>query len=349
MPKDTSRPRPARRVLAAAATLAWLGVVALLAIVSAGTLLPAALLGVHVLLVVFADGGPRRVAASTAVVVVAVIGWRAGQAPSNDLEWGAAHAELARTTIDGDELRVDGVRNLRWSADGTVAATPGGATDDAWRTRRYHLSLLEGVDVIVAPFTDGSPLAHTMLSFDFGADGRLLLSIEARLEQGETYHPIAGGLNEYELAYVFMDERDGLGRLAASGRPVHAFPARVDPLRLRAFLLGLCSTANRLHEEPRFYRVVRDNCTTAWIHHADHLTETPLGLQPATILTGRIGRLLHEQGLLDTELDYEAAADAHRIDAAVLDILASDDQDDFSRRIRETTRAVADAGVRPLD
>ena len=220
----------------------------------------------------------------------------------------------------------------RWCG-GISGGARDGTADPRWETRRYALAKLRGVDLVLEPLPGSSLMAHTMLSFDFGDDGRIVLSIEARKEEGEDYNALHGGLNRFELIYVFLDERDAYAARVHAGHELYAFPADVEPLRLRAFLLALCATTNNLRDQPRFYQIIRDNCTTAWIQHADHLSNRPAGLQLDTVFTGRVARLLHARGGLATDLSYDEACVRFRVDHRVLAAL---ENPEFGAAIRSS-------------
>ena len=54
----------------------------------------------------------------------------------------------------------------------------------------------------------GPHIAHIFLSFGFGTDDHLAVSIERRDEIGEGYSTIKGLFRQFELFYVVADERD---------------------------------------------------------------------------------------------------------------------------------------------
>ena len=65
-------------------------------------------------------------------------------------------------------LTFHNLRNFDYDADGTVT--------ERWESCDFRLSELKGVDYLQDNF-GGDLIAHPMLSFDFGADGRLVLSV----------------------------------------------------------------------------------------------------------------------------------------------------------------------------
>ena len=301
----------------------WVAASLAATVLGVGTIVPGVVVGTALLGSVWGRGPFRWSALVIGVLCLGIIVWRATLQPRTDREWLEEFAAAPAISIDGDSVVIEGVRCFDWS-------TPDEAVP-AWETRTYSLSNLRGLDMIVEPFPHSPLMAHTMLSFDFGADGRVVLSIEARREVGERYGSIPGGLNQFELIYLFLDERDALGRRALRADTLYAYPARVGPLKLRAFFLTLCSAAENLRQRPRFYQIIRDNCTTAWLEHSDGLDHSPVGLRVDSILNGRLARLMHERGMMDTDLPYDQAKARFRIDARVREFL---DDPAFSARIR---------------
>jgi len=316
--------RPLLRGIFAVLSLTLWGIAAiLLTILGVGSLIPGFVLALGLVgLVVF----KRKIRGTIAVVLglcAVVILWRSLLEPSHDRDWQPPLEVLAEPAVEGDTLTIHGVRNFAWESPDEF--------EERWETRSYHLGRLRSVDLILVPFGYLDLMAHTMMSFDFGEEGRLILSIEARKQVGEEYHPVTGGLNQFELIYLFLDERDALGVRALQGDAFYAFPVRAKPLHLRAFLLSLCATAENLRSKPRFYHIIRHNCTTAWIEHADAISNDPVGLQTESVLNGLIAELAHRRGVIDTELDYDEAKEAFRIDDKVRE---AEKDEHFSETIR---------------
>jgi hypothetical protein len=281
---------------------------------------------------------PRRarwMLASGLTLVVAALVWRGSLTPSNDRRWWEDTSVLPTISSDGDLVTIEGVRNWTWHADG--------GREPAWETRTYDLTKLVGVDLIVEPFPASELMAHTMLSFDFGDQGWLTLTIEARKEICEDYGALGGALNRFELIYIFADERDAMTvRAVQRGAPLYAYPIRIGLPQegLRRFFESVCASANALHSEPRFYHIIRDNCTTVWIKHADAVAEVEgakerLGLQLDTVFNGRITRLFHARGYIDTDLPFAEARERFRVDDEVIEHA---EDEDFSALIRAPRR-----------
>jgi Domain of unknown function (DUF4105) len=197
--------------------------------------------------------GPRG-ALALGLNLVAAIWWSTIQ-PSNERDWQPDVAKPARMSIEGDAVKVHNVRNFHYRGEKEW--------DPHWETRSYHLSELRGMDLFLSKW--GAPgIAHTILSFDFGADRYLSISIETRKEKGEEYSALRGFFRDYELYYVVADERDVIRlRTNFRGEDVSLFRLRTSPLASKNLFLDYARRINRLFEAPVFYNALTDNCTTA--------------------------------------------------------------------------------------
>jgi len=229
--------------------------------------------------------------------------------PSNDRDWQASLAVLPEVERTGDDLLIHNVRNCHYLNENLYVVQ----YDD----RHYHLSDVRTVDFIVVPFKESEELAHTMVSFGF-ADGRYLgISVEARLEQGETYSPMKGALHQFELMYVVADERDLIPlRTEHRDVDVYIYPTKVTPQQAQQLLMHMLARVNKLTKEPEFYDLFTNNCTTNLVNHVNAIR--PGRIPPslaAVLLTGRSDRLAYDLGLIDTTKGFEETRAAARVNA----------------------------------
>ena len=146
----------------------------------------------------------------------------------------------------------------------------------------------------------GDILAHPMLCFDFGEDGRVVLSVETRREVGESFSALGGLYKLFELQYIFGDERDFIDvRTVVREQPVYRYRLRGDLDRWRVFFLTTVDRLNGLYEEPEFYNAITQNCTTSLfaLIPAENRRRWDLRI----LLNGRLDELLWERGVLDVE------------------------------------------------
>ena len=88
---------------------------------------------------------------------------------------------MPRVVIDGDRVRISGVRNFDYRSreDFTMR----------WEEREYLLSHLTGLDFYVSYWSEGL-VGHTFVSFIFDNATPLSISIETRPEKGEGFNPL---------------------------------------------------------------------------------------------------------------------------------------------------------------
>ena len=122
--------------------------------------------------------------------------------PRTIVHWRPEVAVMPRAIIDGDRVRLTGVRNFDYRSrnDFTVR----------YEEREVQLSHLVALDFYVSYFMEG-PVGHTFVSFIFDNAPPLSISIETRPEVGEGFAPVASMFKQFELIYVVGSERDLVG------------------------------------------------------------------------------------------------------------------------------------------
>ena len=141
-------------------------------------------------------------------VFVLLLCWWQTLQPTNDKDWALDVARISHGTISGDTLTMYNVRNFDYVGDGTPIPN--------WETRKYNLSNLQGVDIFLS-YWASEHIAHTILSWDFGDDGHLAISIETRKDSTQEYSAIKGFFKQFGLSYIAATEEDII-RLRTKGR-----------------------------------------------------------------------------------------------------------------------------------
>lgn len=237
-----------------------------------------------VVLLIKAPGRRTRAMTWLACMAVVILPWLLIR-PSHDRDWQAEWKETGWAEIEGDLITFHNFRNFDYAMDGTIT--------ERWETRTVHLSKLRGLDYFHDAF-GGELIAHTLLSYDFGEDGHVVLSIETRRELGESYSEVGGFYKMFELQYLFGDERD-LVRVRSNLRnePVHLYRTKFDSMRVRESFLESVHALNSLHDQPRWYNVVTNNCTTSL------RTQTPTRKRAKfdyrMLLNGKLDALVYEK------------------------------------------------------
>ncbi len=244
--------------------------------------------------------------------------------PARQRDWQADLAVAPHAEFDGNHVRIQHVRDFVYQSDDEYVVN--------YLDQQYDLAALDTVDFLIVPFNNAPTLAHTMLSFGF-ADGRHLgVSVEARLEEGETYSPVAGALRQYELIYVLATERDLIGRRTKHrGADVYLYPTKATPAQARVLLVDILKRANKLAVEPEYYDTITNNCTTNIVRHINRLQPGRIPFDLRVLLPGYSDELAYHLGLLDTDDSFETAREAHRITERAN---AYAESEQFSQRIR---------------
>src|SRR6185436_13857053 len=102
-----------------------------------------------------------------------VLAWWLSLRPSNQRRWQPDVAETPWVEVDGDVVTIHNLRNCEYRT--CADYTP------RWETRRLTLSNLRGIDVFLS-YWGSQWIAHPIMSFDFGAEGRVAMSVETRKE-----------------------------------------------------------------------------------------------------------------------------------------------------------------------
>ena len=108
-------------------------------------------------------------------------------------------AQISHGEIEGDNLVMYNVRNFDYRSVDDF--------DQKWETRTYNLKNLQGLDLFLS-YWASDHIAHTVLSWDFGVDGHLAVSIETRKDITQAYSAVKGFFKQFEICYIAADERD---------------------------------------------------------------------------------------------------------------------------------------------
>ena len=257
-----------------------------------------------------------------AIAIVAT--WWLTIRPSNTRDWQPEVAQTPYAEIEGDRVVIHNFRNFDY-----VTKTD---FSPRWETKTVHLSNLRAVGFFTN-YWGSTLICHTFLSFDFGLEGYVCISIETRMMKGQAYSPIAGLYRQFALYYVIGDERD-IVRVRTNYRLEDVYLYRLIPAtpeRARALFLDYLQTANQLHERAQWYNELTSNCTTNVRVHIKNIGEArPWDWQ--LLVNGTIDRHAYDLGALDTSLPFAELKRLSRINERAR---AADRDPDFSRRIRD--------------
>jgi Domain of unknown function (DUF4105) len=264
----------------------------------------------------------RRLLAVFVLLYLGVVAWWVLISPSHDRDWRPEVAVMPRVTVDGDRVRITGVRNFDYRSrdDFTVR----------WEDREFLLSHLTGLDFYVSYWKEG-PVAHTFLSFIFDNAPPLSISIETRPEVGEGYNPLASLFKQFELVYVVADERDLVEvRTNHRGEAVYLYRLNTSADDARRLLLVYLERINELADRPEYYHLLTSSCTINIVRYANAAARAG-GFDIRHLFNGLIDSYLYHSGRVDTTLPFDELRRRSLINEAAQ---VADGAPDFSERIR---------------
>jgi len=245
--------------------------------------------------------------------------------PSNQRDWQPDDAQTASADINGDYVTIHNVRNCSYVTSHDYTCQ--------WETRSYDLANLSGIDLFIT-WWGPTLIAHPIVSFDFGPQGHVPISIETRDVVGQSYSAVRGFFRQYELIYTVSDERDVV-RLRTNFRKdeeVYIFRTTVKPEFSGKVFLDYIQRVNDLHNNPEWYNAVTNNCTTNIDVSASQAQGKTTVYDWRVLLNGKMDEMLYEHDRLVTGgLSLPALKAQAHINAAAK---AAGDSPEWSNLIR---------------
>ena len=243
--------------------------------------------------------------------------------PPRTRNWQTDVSQTAWTERDGDKITIHNLRNFDYQPE--LPPKP------RWETKVVDLSQLQAVDLFIN-FWGSTLICHPIVSFQFGPDEHVAISVETRMAQGQSYSTIRGFFKQFALIYVVADERDVV-RVRTNYRheQLYLYRTSIGPERARALFLDYMRTVDALHQHPRFYNAITSNCTTNVRTHTAATTSNPAPWDWRMLVNGTVDELVYERGGFASHLPFMELKEKSSIDARAQ---AADQAADFSERIR---------------
>jgi hypothetical protein len=263
---------------------------------------------------------PWALAVWSGPLLVTILWWLSLR-PKSNRDWGPGMDVLPHVELAGDVVRIRQFRNFRYTASG--APLP------QYEERTFDLTKVSSVDYILAHWS-GPMFGHTMVSFGFDDGQFLVVSIEARLQRGQSYSALRGLYRSYEIIYLIGDESDILAlRTNVRRERVYLYRVRLPRQEVRQLLVDYLTRAAELEERPEWYNSFTSNCTTNLFYHGRH--RVPWWLAPHIVVNGLSARAMYLRGFLDRSLPLEELQSRCDIGGRAL---AAGDAAGFSQQIR---------------
>ena len=247
--------------------------------------------------------------------------------PSNDRQWQANVSQTPWAEIDGDRVTIHNFRNCYYRRETDFTCE--------WLTKTVFVSQIRGIDLFV-DYWGSKWITHPIVSFQFGDGDYVAASIEARYQTGQSYSPVRAFFRQFEIVYVLAGERD-LIRLRTnhrSGENVYLYHMVASPEWSRLLFLQYLQQANQLHDQPRWFNAITDNCTTNIFSQMAATGHLPAGTSRYAwwiVLNGRAPEMLYRGGNLAGNLPFTELERRAYINPVTNTL---NDAPDFSQRIR---------------
>jgi hypothetical protein len=249
----------------------------------------------------------RRPWASAGIVLAALtaifMGSVATATPRLDRDWVENLARMPEVDQTTDGFSLDPVMDWSYRPDGPAAKD--------MTTFAAKFADLRNLYFVVEPQPGGDYAAHTLILFEFASDRIVGLTVEARLEKGETYSALDGLLNKFELSYIWASAKDLLTRrVTFLKKEIYVYPLQLSEEQKQKFLHAVIDRTISVETKPRFYNTLTSNCTNElakaanidW-HYSWILTGySPQRLYDLKLITGPDFDTAREQALMTKEI-----------------------------------------------
>lgn len=237
---------------------------------------------------------PWASAGAVAAALIAVFAVSVGmKTPRADRDWVENLAHMPKVDQTADGFSLDPVMNWSYKPDGPAAKD--------MTTFVAKFADLKNLYLMVEPQPGGGYAAHTLILFEFANDRIVGLTVEARLEEGETYSAFDGLFNNYELSYIWATAKDLLTRRATFlKKEIYVYSLTLTDEQEKKFLHTVLDRTISIEAKPRFYNTLTSNCTNELAKAAN------LGWHYSWVLTGYSPQRLYDLKLISGP-SFEAA------------------------------------------
>lgn len=236
---------------------------------------------------------PWAGAGAVSAALIAVFAVSVGmKTPRLDRDWVENLAHMPKVSQTADGFSLDPVMNWSYKPDGPVAKD--------MTTFVAKFADLKNLYLMVEPQPGGGYAAHTLILFEFANDRIVGLTVEARLEEGETYSAFDGLFNDYELSYIWATAKDLLTRrVTFLKKEIYVYSLSLTDEQKQKFLHTVLDRTISIEAKPRFYNTLTSNCTNELAKAAN------LGWHYSWVLTGYSPQRLYDLKLI-TGPSFEA-------------------------------------------
>lgn len=248
--------------------------------------------------------------------------------PSHNRDWELGHEALPQIVYsdNSSQITINNYRNFNWLSKKSAEVN--------YETRTFDLAAIKTVDVLISHFDDFEGLAHIFLSFGFGNDEYVVVSLETRRESDETFSPLLGILRQFEIIYVVGSEKDIIGvRTGHRDERVYLYPTKATPEQAQKLFNLLAQEINSVYEKPRMYNTLTNNCTNELTRPVEKMSDVRFPLTWKTILPGYFDEVLYDLQLINTDQSFSETKVKHLINNQKVDVQSASYSQDIRKAI----------------
>lgn len=257
-----------------------------------------------------------------AILFSLLLAWWLNVPASNDRPWLPDHTKLASAEINGNLVTIRNIRNCDYQSETNFITS--------YYDKTFDLNKLTSADFYTC-FWGPKLICHTILTFNFGNEDFVAISIETRKEIGEGFSSIKGFFHQFELIYVVADERDVIRlRTNYRGEDVYLYRLNAPPDQVRNVFLDYLKEVNSLKERPKWYNTLTSNCTSNIRGHTKPYAANSRWSWKL-LVNGYVDEMAYSNGSLNKDHSFEELKKRSLISERAK---AADKAPDFSKRIR---------------
>lgn len=146
-------------------------------------------------------------------------------------------------------------------------ARDGGASEVWLEDQVMNTHSIERAWLLLEPFTTWRAVAHPYFVFAHTDGTATCFTIEGKRLVGAPYSGLKGLMNEYELGYIWMTERDCLTMpLTHGAQALYLYPLTLSAESAQKLACEFLRATHALFEKPEFYNTLFNNCTGRFAH-----------------------------------------------------------------------------------
>ena len=171
-------------------------------------------------------------------------------------QWTAIHQRIPQVVIDQQQVQIQYIRDFEYDRQGKIKR-------QRYFDARYDIDCVEKVWCCITHFARPG-IAHVLLSFEF-TDGRFLaLSVEARCQSRQRYHPLKGLFFIYPKLMLFGSEQDLIGlRYLHLKHKTYLYPLNLTMQGRRHLFAAIAQQAQQQQNNMQRYHSIFNNCLTS--------------------------------------------------------------------------------------